>query len=421
MRVTACSAKGAPVSNAVYPGEPLKISWSKWLFLSGVLFLIGAVSFVVGVFGSQAQRVWQAYLVNFVFWFGLAAGSILFVAVLNLTHARWGRPLKRLAEALGAFVPVSFFLFWPVYAGRGSLFSWIHEPVHGKEQWFNVFFFFAREGIAIFLLGIVSVALIFFSVRADSVRCAGDHSKEAGAYWKWQQVLSPLMGILYALVLTLVAFDLVMSLDPHWYSTLFGGYFFVGSFYTALAALALLSGLLWKTAPLDIMGHGRPLHDIGKLLFGFCMMTGYLFYSQFLVIWYGNLPEETRYVIERTQHHPWAPLSWIILATCFGLPFFALLFRRFKMSSRWLIGLSVIILIGMWLERFMLVAPSIWKGGKLPLGLIELSITSGFVGAAGLTAIVFLMKVPFLPVSDPLFQEEMAKRVDDVKREEGAT
>lgn len=408
------------MTNDLYAGEPLKINWSRWLFLSGVLFLIGAVSFVVGVSGSQAQRVWQAYLVNFVFWFGLAAGSILFVAVLNMTHARWGRALKRLAEAVGAFVPVSFFLFLPVYAGRGSLFSWIHEPVHGKEQWFNVFFFFAREGIGIFLLGVATVALIFFSVRADLARRSGDRSKEAGACWKWQQVLSPLMGILYALVLTLVAFDLVMSLDPHWYSTLFGGYFFVGSFYTALAAIALLSGLLWKTAPLDIMGRDRHLHDLGKLLFGFCMMTGYLFYSQFLVIWYGNLPEEAGYLIERTQHHPWAALSWIILMTCFGLPFFVLLFRRFKMSPRWLIGLSVIILIGMWLERFMLVAPSIWKGTKMPLGLIELSITAGFLGAAGLTAMVFLMKVPFLPVSDPFFQEETAKLVDDVKMEEGA-
>jgi Ni/Fe-hydrogenase subunit HybB-like protein len=407
------------VSNILYPAEPLKISWGKWRFLLGVLFLIGLVSFIVGISGSQAQRVWQAYLINFVFWLGLAAGSILFVAVLNLTHARWGRPLKRLGEALGAFVPVCFILFWPIYGGRASLFPWIHDPVHGKEQWLNVPFFFVREGIAIFLLGAVATALIYFSVRADSVRLSGDHSNEAGACWKRQQVLSPVLGILYALVLSLVAFDLVMSLDPHWYSTLFGGYFFVGSFYTALAALALLTGLLRESSPLKATGRARHFHDLGKLLFGLCMMTGYLFYSQFLVIWYGNLPEETRYVIERTRHDPWVPLPWIILVSCFGLPFFVLLIKRFKTSPRWLMGLSAIILIGMWFERFLLIAPSIWRSEKMPLGLIELAITAGFLGAAGLTAMLFLKKVPFLPVSDPLFLEETARLVDELKKEEG--
>ena len=408
------------MTNDLYPVEPLKISWGKWSLLAGVLFVIGVVSFIVGISGSQAQRVWQAYLINFVFWLGLAAGSILFVAVLNLTHARWGRPLKRLAEALGSFLPVSFIFFWPICGGRASLFSWIHEPVHGKEQWLNVSFFFAREGIAIFLLGAAATALIYFSVRADSVQSSGDHPTKTAACWKWQQTLSLLLGILYALVLSLVAFDLVMSLDPHWYSTLFGGYFFVGSFYTALAALALLAGWLKETAPLKAMSRPRHFHDLGKLLFGFCMMTGYLFYSQFLVIWYGNLPEETHYVIERTQHPPWVPLAWIILGACFVLPFFVLLFRRFKMSPRWLVGLSVIILIGMWCERFLLVAPSIWKSEEMPLGLIELSITAGFVGTIGLTAMVFLMKVPFLPVSDPLFQEETMTLVDELKKEEGA-
>ena len=407
------------MTNDLYPVEPLKISWGKWSLLAGVLFVIGVVSFIVGISGSQAQRVWQAYLINFVFWLGLAAGSILFVAVLNLTHARWGRPLKRLAEALGSFLPVSFIFFWPICGGRASLFSWIHEPVHGKEQWLNVSFFFAREGIAIFLLGAAATALIYFSVRADSVQSSGDHSTKTAACWKWQQTLSLLLGILYALVLSLVAFDLVMSLDPHWYSTLFGGYFFVGSFYTALAALALLAGLLRETSPLRVIGRARHFHDLGKLLFGFCMMTGYLFYSQFLVIWYGNLPEETRYVIERIRHNPWVPLSWIILGACFALPFFVLLFRRFKTSPRWLMGLGLIILIGMWFERLLLVAPSIWKGEKMPLGLIELSITAGFLGAVGLTATLFLKKVPFLPVSDPLFQEETARLLNELKKEEG--
>jgi hypothetical protein len=395
--------------------EPPKIKWERGLLVFGALLLVGCITFITGVSGSQAQRVWQAYLINFVFWFGMASGSILFVAILNMTHARWGRPLKRLAEALGAFLPVSFALFWVLYWGRASLFAWVHEPAHGREKWLNVPFLFVRDGIGIFLLTAVAAALIWFSIRRDSVRLSDSRTSDSDLSWKRQIALSPVLGILYALVLSLLAFDLIMSLDPHWYSTLFGGYFFVGSFYIALAALALLSGVLWRTSALKDQLRPRHFHDLGKLLFGFCMMTGYLFYAQFLVIWYGNLPEETRYVIERMRQNPWVPLPWIILGTCFALPFLVLLIRRLKMSPSWLMGISVIVLIGMWLERFFLVAPSIWKGEKMPLGLIELFITAGFLGTVGLTSILFLKTFHVLPVSDPLFQEEMKKVLAELK------
>jgi Ni/Fe-hydrogenase subunit HybB-like protein len=408
------------VTNDRFSAERLKINWGKWSLLFGGLLVVGAVSFVMGISGPQAQRVWQAYLVNFVFWFGMAAGSILFVAVLNMTHARWGRPLKRLAEALGAFLPVSFILFWLLYAGRASLFPWIHDLPHGKERWLNVPFLFARDGIAIFLLAAVAMALIYFSVRADLVRYSDGRAPDPDVSWKRQIVLSPVLAILYALVMSLVAFDLVMSLDPHWTSTLFGGYFFVGSFYVALAALTLLSGLLRKTSALEPLLRRRHFHDLGKLLFGFCMMTGYLFYAQFLVIWYGNLPEETRYVIQRIRQAPWSPLPWIILGICFAVPFFMLLSRKLKMSAGGLMGISMIVLIGMWLERFFLVAPSVWRATELPLGLIELCITAGFLGAVGLTLTLFLKTFPLLPVSDPLFQEEMKKILAEPRKEQEA-
>jgi len=366
------------------------------------------------------MRVWQAYLINFVFWFGMASGAILFVAILNLTHARWGRPLKRLAEGLGAFLPVSFILFWPLYWGSGHLFVWIHEPVHGKEAWLNVPFLFFRDGIAIFLLAAVATGLIYFSVKADSPRVEGNKSPDINLLWKRQNALSPVLGILYALVLSLLAFDLVMSLEPHWTSTLFGGYYFVGSFYIALAALTLSSALMRKNSALEPILRPRHFHDLGKLLFGFCMMTGYLFYTQFLVIWYGNLPEETHFLIQRTQETPWTSLPYVILGLCFALPFFVLLSKKLKMNPKWLTVMSVIILIGMWLERFFLVAPSVWKGEKIPLGPIELLITGGFLGVVGMTLVLFLKAFPLLPVSDPLFQEEMKKVRAELEEEQGA-
>jgi hypothetical protein len=198
-----------------------------------------------------------------------------------------------------------------------------------------------------------------------------------------------------------------MSLDPHWYSTLFGAYYFMGSFYIALAAIYLLSLLFHKA--LDRQGtiHPHHLHDLGKLVFAFCIFTGYLFYVQFLVIWYGNIPEETRYVILRVKTTPWEPLAWITLGMIFVIPFILLLSRKIKMKPLPMMILSGIILAGMWGERFILVAPSIWKGGGIPLGLLELLITAGFLGLVGLSMILFLARVPLLPISDPLFHKAM--------------
>lgn len=198
-----------------------------------------------------------------------------------------------------------------------------------------------------------------------------------------------------------------MSLDPHWYSTLFGAYYFMGSFYLALAALYFLSFLGRNAFRLKEIIHPHHLHDLGKLVFAFCIFTGYLFYVQFLVIWYGNLPEETRYVILRVKLTPWEPIAWIVLATTFLIPFLLLLRRKIKMAPLPMMILSGIILAGMWVERFLLIAPSIWEGEGIPLGFLEILITGGFVGIMGLGMILFLERVPLLPISDPLFRKAM--------------
>ncbi len=390
-----------------------------WMVLFSLLIILGIVSFLIGVSGSQTQRVWQAYLVNYVFWSGLAFGAVLFVAILNLTRARWARPLKRLAEAPAAFLPVSFLLFWVLYFGRENLFPWIHEPVKGKELWLSVGFLFARDGGGLLLLISVAMILVFVSIRGDKeVLCRQLDSVSQGdpwmntqggvdRHWRIQAFLSPILGLLYAVVLSLIAFDLIMSLDPHWYSTLFGAYYFVGSFYTGLAALVILAGLVRESPAFKSLVRPKHFHDLGKILFGFCLLTGDFFYSQFLVIWYGNLPEETRYVILRVRADPWEPLAWAVLVVCFGIPFVVLLSKKIKMKPRPLMVLCSIILGGMWLERFLLVAPSLWEGNHLPIGIVEILITAGFFGLMALSLMVFLRKFPLLPVSDPLFVEAL--------------
>jgi hypothetical protein len=409
------------------PGEKAPASLTleigtAWTAIFALLAVIGAVAFLYGISGDLALRSWQVYLANYVFWAGLSFGAVLFAAVLNMTDARWGRPVKRLAEAFGAYLPVSFVLFWVVYFGRTVIFHWVREPVPEKQAWLNVPFFFAREGVALFFLTILSLALVYYSVRGDREWMARTEQQSAGSEnepwkssWRFQKILSPIIGIAYAFILSLLAFDLIMSLDPHWYSTLFGGYYFMGSFFVAIVAIYLVSLLFLDSPVLREHIHARQLHDLGKLTLAFCVFTGYLFYAQFNTIWYGNLPEETRYVILRVKLSPWEPLAWVILFMILIIPFFVLLSRRVKLKRGPMIGLTILILVGMWLERFILVAPSIWKREWIPLGPLEVLITAGFFGLMGLCFTLFLRRFPVIPVSDPLFREALASGEDEEK------
>jgi hypothetical protein len=393
----------------------------RWAVIAVVFAVAGIAAFLAAIHAGETVRAWQAYLVNFVFWSGLAFGAVLFSALLNITNARWGRPVKRLGEAFAAYLPFSFVLFLVLYFGREELFHWVRQPVPEKQAWLNLPFMFGRDGAGLLLLTVLSIALVRASLKGDRLWMAGEEGPSAmdkerwAETWRAQRMLSPALAIAYAFVLSLLGFDLVMSLDPHWYSTLFGGYYFIGSFYSALAALYLLSLIFARTTGLKEHLHLRQLHDLGKLVMAFCIFTGYLFYTQFLVIWYGNLPEETRYVILRVKLSPWEPLAWAILFMIFLIPFFLFLSRKIKVKRIPMILLSVMILAGMWLERFILVAPSLWKRGTIPIGLLEVLISAGFLGLVALCLICFLRKVPIVPVSDPLFRqlvEEKEERLE---------
>jgi hypothetical protein len=385
------------------------------------LAAVGAVAFLIGVCGAQTLRAWQALLINYMFWTGMAFGSVLFVAVLNLTNAHWARPMKRLAEAPAAFLPVAYFLFWVLFVGREQLFPWAREPIADKAWWLNSRFLFGRDGLSLLLLIGVALALVYHSVKADLRRISQQIAKNTpepgpedrqvtnsipeSLTWRAQVILSPVYAILYAFVLSLLAVDLIMSLDPPWVSTLFGAYYFIGSFYTALAALLLMTIGFRKEPGLQSLLQPHHFHDLAKLLLAFCLMTADFFYSQFLVIWYGNLPEEVRYVLLRIRFSPWEPLAWTVLAVCFAIPFVVLLSRRIKMKPVPMMVLCSVILVGMWLERFLLVAPSVWKGPTIPLGLMEMAITVGFLGLMTGCILLFLQRVPLIPVGDPLLRK----------------
>lgn len=345
------------------------------------LVLAGAIAFVVAVEGSGASRAWQAYLVNFVFWTGLASGAVLLSAVLTLTGARWAGPVKRLAEAFGAFLPVSLPLFGILWFGRAAFFPALAVAPLPRRVWLAPAFLFPRDGAALLALVVAGLALVANAVRRDRGGVPDPGPRAA--------VLAAVFALLYALVLSLIGFDWIMSLDPHWTSTLFGVYYFVGSFYAGLAAVAVVAGL--HAGPLGL--EERQLRDLGTLLLAFAFTTGYLFYVQFLVIWFGNVPAETSFLILRLRESPWAPVGRTVLAVGFCLPVLVLLFRRAKARPGILVAVGCVALAGLWLERFVLVAPSLSHGPALPFGLTELLVTAGFFGLVGLPVSTFLSRL----------------------------
>ena len=390
----------APAYAAPPPAKTLRrVLWG--------LLLLGGATFLIAAYGPNRLRAWQIFLVNFLFWSGMAQGGLVFVAVYDLTRARWGEPVRTLALGMGGFLPVSFFLLFVLFAGAEILFPWARQPIPEKKMWLNLPFLFSRDAIG--LLGLYSVALayLYYSLRprvgAELVREGGrlpwtiallvkgwrGEEAERERSRRFLATLAPLFIVCYGLVFSLLGFDWVMALDPQFYSTLFGAYFFMSSFYLGLAGTVITAALAQKRFGLEKIIGKSQFHDLGKFLLAFCMVTGDFLWSQYAVIWYGNLPEETGFIILRTKTAPWSPLAWAVLIIGFIGPFLVLLSRRAKENPVILGAVAFFIAVGLWLERYLLVVPSLSRSPELPLGWIELFISLGFLSAFLLTYLGF--------------------------------
>ncbi|GBC84010.1 hypothetical protein HRbin11_00430 [bacterium HR11] len=408
--------------------------WPAWI-IGGLLGLlvVGTTAFIVGAAGPARLRAWSAFLVNFLFWSGVAQAGVVWAAVWHLTGARWSRFVRRVAEANAAFLPVSFLLFWVLYLGREVLFPWVRTPASDKTWWLNVPFLFLRDGLGLLVLYGVSLGLVYRSwLPVPAFRASGSDpgtatpssvetlweteivralDRTAARRHRQTTVLAAAVLILYGVVFTLLAWDLVMSLDPTWSSTLFGGYFFVGNLYAGLAVLGLATvGLHRRMGPASPFTADQ-FHDLGKLVFGFCLLTAYLAWSQYLPIWYGNLPEETGFVILRTETAPWAFWAKAVLVLGFVVPFVAGLSRALKRRPWGLFTLCAVVAVGMWMERYLLVVPSLGReaipGGTLPFGWPEILITIGFLGAYGLSFLALARWFP-PPAVEPYREARIA-------------
>jgi Ni/Fe-hydrogenase subunit HybB-like protein len=339
-----------------------------------LLAVLGIVAFLYGVSQGSAARAWGIYLVNLLFWSSLAITGPALAAMIQVTEGRWSPSVKRIALTTAGFLPVSFVLFLVLFWGRATLYPWVTEPLANKAAWLNVPFMSLRIGLGVLILywvalRLVKAVLVEDQPGGDSPAAVNRRNRLAG----W------LLG-LYVVVLSLWGFDLLMSLDPRWYSGLFGGYYVVTSMYTGFGLVTYL------TIRSNEQGLSRvqppAIQDVAKLTFALSVFWMYFFFSQYLVIWYGNVPVETRYVVRRFFAQPWATIAWAIFIVGWLIPFSYLLKRLTGRPPERHRVFKVILFFGwiaIFFERMLLVFPSVLRDhNTVPVGPVEILVTLGF-------------------------------------------
>ena len=319
-----------------------------------------------------------------------------------------------------------------IVTGGWGLYEWYTDPetLHAhKAIYLTAPFWTARLLIGLSLLTLVSYWYMRTSLRPDlgiaSKKLDGKHP----AWWNkltkdWtndedeitksatkQRQIAPAVCILFAVVFTVMIVDLVMSLSPHWYSNMFGGWYFASCFWLGMIGIGIYSVLNRGWMGTTSVFTPTVYHDLGKLIFGFWVVWGYMFYAQLLAIWYGNMTEEIGFLIVRLRLEPWNDLAKVVGCMCFLIPFVTLLSRGIKKMPRVLVVVLLVPAIGIWLERYIVAAPStLMDVDHVPLGVLELGVTIGFLGGFVWVVTNFLSQVPPVPVSDPM----MNPHPDDV-------
>jgi hypothetical protein len=359
--------------------------------------LAGFVLVAIGGFMNPGQ-FFQSYLLAFLFWLAAPLGGLALLMLQHLTGGNWGVVLRRIFEAAARTLPWMALLFVPLTLGLSRLYPWTDTAsvaadhvLREKAAYLNVPFFLARAALYFSVWVGLAFFLTSWSRQQDE---AGDPALKPR-----MRAMSAVGIVLYAFTMTFAAFDWGMSLDPHWFSTMYGFLFIIGQLLTGLAVGILVAKRLSAEAPMASVYHVGHWHDFGKLLFAFAMVWTYLSFSQFLIIWSANLPEEIPWYMHRTSHG-WQFLAVALIAVHFIVPFAVLLSRRTKRNSTVLSRMALWILMARFVDVFFLIAPEFYDGG-LSIHWMDLAAVAGLGGLWIALFTANLRSAPLLPARDP--------------------
>jgi len=395
-------------------GQQLKLgpAGERTTRIAGTLGVLGLVATaVLGLRGGAEgqSRAMLSYLVAFCYFLSVMLGGIFFVLIQHVTRAGWSVVVRRLAEAVAAngllmavlVIPIVL----PVLSGRDLMFEWTNPAavaqdhlLQWKQPYLNAPFFVVRMVVYFAAWSVMGSWFFRQSVRQDA-------SGDPGLTVRMQSAAAPSLFV-FAATATFGAVDLLMSLEPRWYSTMFGVYFFAGSILVFAATLPILAYFVQRAGCLQAVVSTEHYHDMGKLLFAFLVFWAYIAFSQYMLIWYANIPEETDWFLRR-QTGQWTAVSWFLLFGHFVVPFLALISRIPKRRRETLVFAAIWMLAAHYVDVYYVAMPHAAEG-RVPVSLLDLTAWVG-IGGLFVAAITNRMKNRSLvPERDPRLAESLA-------------
>ena len=374
---------------------------------SVVIGVLGLVLMAVGWATEGRAAFLQSYLIGFLLWLGITMGSLALLMVQYLSGGAWGMVTRRIFEASTRTLPLIVVLFLPIAFNLPVLYEWVRpeaasDPViQSKAAYLNVGFFFVRAVLFFAIWGVLAFFLNRWSKEQDDTAPRLPGPKD-GRF----RVLSGPGLVLYVLTLTFMSVDWIMSLSPHFYSTIFGILMLGGQGLSTMAFTIVVLTAISRFRPMSEVVEADHFHDLGKLMLAFVMLWAYFNVSQLIIIWSGNLPEEIPWYIDRL-HGAWAPVAWAVFLGHFVLPFGLLLSRNLKRRPNLLSRLAVFVLVMRVIDLIWTIGPVFRHQGST----IHWLDFAAVIGLGGIWTMVFFTNLAgraLLPAHDPYFKEALA-------------
>lgn len=392
-------------------------TWSMGLMGAGILaFIIGLITKGLSSDEHQQAVFWGTLLYNSIFFLLICNASMFFICVTTLAHGGWQVTFRRVTEAISAAVPVFgliaifilfFILFGLNHQGHNLIYHWVHpnnDPVLVKKSGFlNPAFFIIWTLLSIGLWSYLGMRMRNLSAETDSGQMNLDQAKK----WIWKNtVIASLFTVWFGLTVgSTTPWLWLMSIDSHWYSTMYSWYTFASSFVTGMALIGLFVIYLKNRGYLEYTTDEH-LHDIGKFMFAFSIFWTYLWFSQYMLIWYSNQPEETNYFQPRTNQGVWKGVYYLTLVINFLCPLLILMSKSAKRNYTLMAFMAVLIIFGHWLDFNQMVMASISRD-HVTLGWLDFGILALFAGMLIFFVGKALARVPLIPKNHPFLKESI--------------
>ncbi len=373
----------------------------KLKYITYGLIAVGVISFVIGFF-TDPVRAWANYLLNNFYFVSLAVGAAFFMSIQYISQAGWSAAFKRIPEAMAAYIPFAAVLFLFLVFGVHYLYEWSHEEavatdhlIQHKSVFLNVPFFILRVGVFFALWILLTKLMRRTSLLEDT---------EGGMkYFYKSELLSKIFIFVIAVSFSAFSVDMLMSLEVHWFSTIYAAKAFISAFLHGSSVITLIVIILHKYGYLKMLNRSH-LHDFTRYMFMLSIVWGYFTFSQFMLIWYGNIPEETVYYVHR-WHGAFEVLFFASILINWFIPFLFLMPRKSSRSKMVMVPVILLLIVGQYIELYYEIWPATVHEAKF--GLLEIGAFLGFVGLFTLVFVTYLAKASLVPRNHPYLEESL--------------